>query len=180
MHHLTSLYFAIALQLSSCLAASLPALSVSNPSLHSSINENLTLPLNFTLTTSSNELPSDPWTMGVPRSVPGQTLKFSKYGHSLDQSVTIRTLLKATNDVIDHQNIPGGGDTRMGTRDVQYSVGNVILIVWPGSQMTWAMWGNTVRGVTDFLTRWSFVEVNFEVYVIGYQGTMAEGRLMIA
>ena len=44
----------------------------------------------------------------------------------------------------------------------------------------WAMWGDTIRGVTDFLTRWSFVEVNFDVYVMGYEGVTAEGRLMIA
>ena len=42
------------------------------------------------------------------------------------------------------------------------------------------MWGDTIRGVMDFLMRWSFVEVNFNVYVMGYEGVMAEGRLMIA
>lgn len=55
----------------------------------------------------------------------------------MPRSITIRTLLEATDDVIYHQHRPGGAEMRMGTRDVQYSVGgNVILIVWPGSQMT--------------------------------------------
>ncbi|KAL2045149.1 hypothetical protein N7G274_002230 [Stereocaulon virgatum] len=175
------LIIAIALQLCGILAASVPALAASKSLIHNSIDKNLTLPLNLIHGTSWTTVPSDPWNMAVPGSIPDQTLRFSHYGASIEQYATIRTLLEATNDVISHQRRPGGTGTRMGTRDIQYSVGgNVILIVWPGSQMTWTMWGDTVRGVTGFLMRWSFVEVKFKIFVSGYGEAVGEGRLLIA
>ena len=58
----------------------------------------------------------------------------------------MRTLARANEAVIAHQSRPGGGETRMGTREVLYSEGgNVILILWPGSQMTWGMFRSTLR-----------------------------------
>lgn len=43
--------------------------------------------------------------------------------------------------------------------------------------MTWGMFGTTVRGLSEFVERWAFVDFDFEVQELGYGGFVGSGLL---
>ncbi len=44
--------------------------------------------------------------------------------------------------------------------------------------MTWGMWGSAIRGVSDFVSRYQFVELEFNIMEAGTD--MGTGSLLIA
>ena len=51
------------------------------------------------------------------------------------------------------------------------------LILHPGSDMTWGMWGTTLRGLAEFVERWEFVDLDFEVRERLITGVVGSGLL---
>ena len=61
-----------------------------------------------------------------------------------------------------------------------YAAGDVRLLLRPQHAMTWAMWGDTVRGLRRFGQMWEFVGLDFEVWEGGEGGgeePVGHGRL---
>ena len=52
-----------------------------------------------------------------------------------------------------------------------YRTGGVRLLLRPREEMTWAMWGNTLRGLRLFGEIWEFVGLEFEVWDGGEGGS---------
>lgn len=44
--------------------------------------------------------------------------------------------------------------------------------------MTWGMWGTTLRGLSDFVEAWEFVDFDFEVRETGFRGVVGSGLLV--
>ena len=43
--------------------------------------------------------------------------------------------------------------------------------------MTWGMWGTTLRGLADFVERWEFRDLDFEVRERDFTGVLGGGLL---
>lgn len=136
--------------------------------------DNLTSSFNSTLQKSLNALPADPAVYHIPRST--QTLRLSNYSRRLPEIDVLACLLQAATSVIRELN--SGFDRVIGENELQTSSNAVYLIVHPGSEMTWGMWGTTLQGLTDFVERWEPVDLDFEVMVSGIVGVVGSGLLV--
>ena len=101
-------------------------------------------------------------------SIPETTLsiKFYDYGAPLDTQSTYGTLQTAVQDVMLH--IWGDihkGNTVMKSRPRGYSYGTskVRLLLIPQSDMTWGMWGETLKELRVFGQVFEFVELRFDI-----------------
>lgn len=124
-------------------------------------NSNLTEkpPSNLTLNPEENALPPSPYIYPVPDST--LKIKFQAFGHLVPRSDVLFCLLLAANDVNQHFDNPSG---LMGTDTHQYSSAVVRLNLYPRpNAMTWAKWGAAVRGITDFMIAFDFVDLDFYV-----------------
>ena len=110
----------------------------------------------------------------IPRST--QTLRLSNYSRRLPEIDVLACLLQAATSVIRELN--SGFDRVIGENELQTSSNAVYLIVHPGSEMTWGMWGTTLQGLTDFVERWEPVDLDFEVMVSGIVGVVGSGLLV--
>ena len=57
-----------------------------------------------------------------------------------------------------------------------YGAGNVRLRLMTGPDMTWGMWGETLRGLRHFAEHWDFVELRFDTIDGGVK--MGTGQLL--
>lgn len=62
--------------------------------------------------------------------------------------------------------------------ELQTSSNAVYLILHPGSQMTWGIWGTTLRGLADFVEQWEFVDMDFQVRELGIVEVVGSGLLV--
>lgn len=71
-------------------------------------------------------------------------------------------LLKAANDVNLHFASP---HTPVGTSPVKFSSATVRLNLYPNTRnaITWTKWGAAIRGITDFMTRFEFVDLDYYI-----------------
>ena len=84
--------------------------------------------------------------------------------------------MQATSDVIRELN--NGKDKWIGKAELQKSSNSVYLILHPGNEMTWGMWGTTLRGLADFVERWEFRDLDFDVTEFGRVGLVGNGMLV--
>ncbi len=70
-------------------------------------------------------------------------------------------------------------DERVGIRELRYTKGyrdTVDLIVRPTEEMTWEMERYALLGVGGFMQDWEYVELSFDVVVLGV-GHVGTGRV---
>ena len=79
-------------------------------------------------------------------------------------------------DVIRELN--NGRDKWIGKSELQKSSNSVYLILHPSNEMTWGMWGTTLRGLADFVERWEFRDLDFEATEFGLTGVAGSGMLV--
>lgn len=118
-------------------------------------------------------LPADPAEYHIPSSF--QTLRLSHYGRQLPRVDVLSCLLQATTTVISELN--SGRDRAIDQNELQVFSHAVHLILHPGSDMTWGMWGTTLRGLAEFVERWEFVDLDFEVRESRVTGVVGSGLL---
>ena len=61
-------------------------------------------------------------------------------------------------------------DEKTGTRTLRYSQGYmdiVNLAMSPTEDMTWETWGFALLGIGSFFQEWEYVELSFDVVVLG-------------
>ena len=54
-------------------------------------------------------------------------------------------------------------DAAMGWRERQYGSGDVRLLLHPGPGMTWEMWEEAITGITEFVTHYQFLDMDFDI-----------------
>ncbi|KAL6720574.1 hypothetical protein ACLMJK_002498 [Lecanora helva] len=146
-----------------------PGILLSNSNTDVSVNPagaKPTLSLNKSLPIPLNALPSDPYTYLVPDS--GILIEFSRYRNpSLVLLSVYAVLLEAANQVNDE--IRRGGDRVINpafppTTQLEYHSDGVQLVFLPSYICKWSNWGVGVRGITDFVMRYTSRRLNFEVH----------------
>ena len=128
------------------------------------------------MTCYHSSLPRDPFKYYVPHSK--QTLSLSHYGRQLPRADVLSCLLQAMGLVIRQLN--NAHDQPISEPELQFPSpsNNVRLILYPGSEMTWGMWGTTLRGLLHFVERWEFVVVEFGITELGYMDLVGSGLLV--
>ena len=88
-----------------------------------------------------------------------QILKFYGYGAQVIAWRDVyRSLQTAARDAERH-----ASDEIMGWRERQYGSVDVKLLLNPDPSMTWSMWGEAVRGITEFVTYYQFLDMDFDI-----------------
>ena len=121
-----------------------------------------------------SHLPPDPVEFRIPSST--QSVRYSHYGRQLPRADVLSCLVQATSDVIRELN--NGKDKWIGKAELQKSSNSVYLILHPGNEMTWGMWGTTLRGLADFVERWEFRDLDFDITEFGLIGMVGNGMLV--
>lgn len=168
------------------------SLAASAPNILLPLNSNLTSVSNWTLrqplkyvhpfgtevsrtdATLNSVLPSDPFSFRVPQS--SQIITFSRYSRTLKREDVLACLLEAALEVIKEFNL--GHDGPIDTQEIQAGSGHSLLILYPGSRLTWRMWGTTITGIKNFLTEFEFVDCDFDIEMIGYSAKFGSGHLV--
>ena len=55
----------------------------------------------------------------------------------------------------------------MGWQERQYGSVDVRLLLHPGPSMTWGMWEQAIKGITEFVTHYRFLDMDFDVVQVG-------------
>ena len=100
-----------------------------------------------------------------------QILKFYGYGGQIQALHDVyKTLQQAARDVRGHdlQDV-------MGLREQRYGSADVLLLLHPGPTMTWDMWEEAIRGVTEFVTYYEALDMDFDI--IQSRVVMGKGTL---
>lgn len=133
------------------------------------------LTLNLTLSTPRNPLPPQPYIYRVPHST--LKIKFQAFGHLIPPSNVVLCLLIAANDVNLHF---ASQPAAVGPGQLKISSATVRLNLYPKTRdaVTWAKWGATVRGITDFVTRFGFVDLDYYILDDDFGGGVIGGGLV--
>ena len=117
-------------------------------------------------------LPPNPFIYKIPQS--SLTIRFQDYLQPLPATNVALCLLQASNEVTMH----GCSDQLIGPPAFQTNSGPVSLKLSPatGEELTWHGWGETIRGLTYFVTTYGSLDMDF--YVIEDGWTISGGSLL--
>lgn len=114
---------------------------------------------------SSSELPPSPFEYHVPQS--NMIVRFDDFRARIPGPDVVQCLLQAANLVNLHF-----GDTRpiVATTWIQTNSGSVRLKIYPHSRgvFTWGMCGTAIRGITDFVTTYGYIDMDFYILENGF------------
>lgn len=158
-----------------CLAASPIAYNTSTPASLPVSNLAKSPTLNLTLASPLNTLPPQPYIYTVPHST--LKIKFQEFGHRIPPSNVLLCLLKAANDVNLHFASPHAS---VGPSPLKTSSATVRLNLYPNGRhgITWAKWGAAIRGITDFMTGYEFVDLDYYILDDDFGGAVVGGGLV--
>lgn len=71
----------------------------------------------------------------------------------------IHTIVVATRAIAMH----GSSDEIIPDRMYRYGAGNVYLLIHQSGRMTWRVWESALRGLADFVERYEYVDMEFDV-----------------
>ena len=132
-------------------------------------------PINSKNRTSTSSLPPQPYIYTVPHS--SIRIKFQAFSHLIPPSNVLLCLLKAANDVNQHFASP---HAPVDATPLKFSSATVRLNLYPKvrNAITWAKWGAAVRGITDFMTRFEFVDLDYYILDEDFGGIVIGGGLV--
>ena len=87
-------------------------------------------------------------------------------------------LLQAANDVNTHFASP---QASVGTSPLKFSSATIRLNLYPAevhNAITWAQWGAAIRGITDFMTMFEFVDLDYYILDGNSGGNVIGGGLI--
>lgn len=119
-------------------------------------------------------LPTDPFLYPVPNSE--EVVRFYNYGVALPRTYVINAIVIATRAILAHESL----DTPIPDKIIRYGYGDVFILLHHSGQMTWKVWGTALQGIVDFLERYEYVDMEFDVGKTGLEqfwGTGALGKL---
>ena len=88
-----------------------------------------------------------------------QILKFYDYGPQIQDRYNVySSLQKAAREVRGNvlQDV-------MGLRERKYDSADVLLLLHPGPTMTWGMWEEAIKGVTEFVSYYEALDLDFDI-----------------
>lgn len=183
-------YLILWIQLSTFCASATPSTVSSAYSLANDV-QNVTASINITSSTPSkyvqlpqdlkhtgtalntrSVLPPNPFIYKIPQSP--LTIRFQDYLQPLPATNVALCLLQASNEVTMH----GCSDQPIGPTAFQTNSGPVSLKLSPDTTegLTWYGWGETIRGLTYFVTTYGSLDMDF--YVIEDGWTVSGGSFM--
>lgn len=126
-------------------------------------------------TPRTSTLPPQPYIYTVPHST--LKIKFQEFGHRIPPSNVLLCLLKAANDVNLHFASPHAS---VGPSPLKTSSATVRLNLYPNGRhgITWAKWGAAIRGITDFMTGYEFVDLDYYILDDDFGGAVVGGGLV--
>ena len=116
---------------------------------------------NLDVLTSASHLPTSPWIYHVPASFIEVTVLYLQVIVVSEVDLLV-CLTNAANDVIAHMTT-AGSDELIHKQELDWDSGLLRLRLNAGHQMTWAMWGATIQGLTHFLEMYDPISMLFEV-----------------
>ena len=118
-----------------------------------------------------SRLPSDPFVYHAPDS--DETVRFYSYGISLPRKDVTHAIVFATRAIAMH----GSSEEGISDRIIRYGSNDVYLLMHHSGRMTWTMWETALRGIVDFLERYEYVEVEFDIGQTGLEQFLGTGVL---
>ena len=85
----------------------------------------------------------------------------------------VDVLARATNAIAAH----GSSNVPIPDRIIRYGVGNVFLLLHHNGEMTWRVWQTALEGIADFLERYEYVDMEFDVGQTGLEKFLGTGVL---
>ncbi|KAL8861142.1 MAG: hypothetical protein Q9178_002358 [Gyalolechia marmorata] len=126
-----------------------------------------------TNTTTILTLPPDPTTIRLPDS--SLSLTFSHYGRAIPAEDFLHAWIMLTQRVTTEL-LRGKKDEPM-LEALYVKHRRVLIAVGPEAQMTWGKLAMALEGITEFLSRWSWLSCNFVIGADGV-GTIGDGFVM--
>ena len=83
--------------------------------------------------------------------------------------------MKATRAISAH----GSLDAPIPDKMIRYGSGDVFLLLHQRGRMTWKVWETALRGIADFVERYEYVDLDFDVGQIGMERFFGTGVLGI-
>ena len=105
----------------------------------------------------SSRPPSDPFIYIVPHS--DETVRFYNYGASLPEKDVIAVLDRAAREVAAH----GSSRELIPDTIIRYKSGKVVLLLHHKNKMTWNAWRSALVGITDFVEKYEYTDMDFDV-----------------
>lgn len=65
----------------------------------------------------------------------------------------------------------------MSDKMVRYGSGDVFILLHQSGRMTWKVWGTALQGITDFVERYEYVDMDFDVGQTGLEQFFGTGVL---
>ena len=88
-----------------------------------------------------------------------QILKFYGYGAQIQARYDVyKSLQEAAREVRGHVS-----QDAMGLWERHYGSADVLLLLHPGPIMTWDMWKEAIRGITEFVTHYQALDMDFDI-----------------
>lgn len=119
----------------------------------------------------SSRLPQDPLLYLVPNS--DETVRFYGYGTPLRRKDVIYVFVKATREVAAH----GSSNEPIPDKMIRYGSGNVFILLHHSGRMTWKVWEMALQGMADFVERYEYVDMDFDVGKTGSERFFGTGVL---
>lgn len=119
----------------------------------------------------SSRLPPDPFLYHVPDS--DETVRFYSYGTLLPRKDVIHVLVRATRDIAAH----GSSKAPIPDKMIRYESRNAFLLLHQSGRMTWKVWETALQGIADFVERYEYVDMDFDVGQMGMEEYFGTGVL---
>ena len=129
---------------------------------------------NLSVLTSTIGLPASPWTYHVPQTNIQVTVLFFEVV-KVSEGDLLACLLQAANDIIAEIEI--GVNQPICKKELAYDSYLVRLSLHPEPEMTWAMWGATIRGLTHFVEMYDPVSMLFDARDLRSEKTVGGGGI---
>ena len=65
----------------------------------------------------------------------------------------------------------------MPERIVRYGSGDVFFLMHQSGRMTWRLWESALRGIVDFLARYEYIDMAFDIGQTGVEEFLGTGVL---
>lgn len=112
----------------------------------------------------TSRLPPEPFLYHAPNS--DETVRFYGYGIALPRKDVIHAILTANRDVAAH----GSSDAPLTHRMFRYEAADVFIVLHQSGRMTWKVWETALQGIAEFVEKYEYVELDFDI------GQKTEGR----
>ena len=100
-------------------------------------------------------------------------VRLYNYRYSLPKGDVIHAIVLATREIAMH----GSSDEVIPDRVLKYDCDDVYILLHHNGRMTWRLWETALRGIVTFLQNYEYVDMEFDVGLIGMERWYGTGAL---